>query len=490
LTGLVQISTLDKIDEANSSAALISISLERRAKEPLQSQLVRQLRHLILERRIKAGEKLPSSRLLSEELSVSRVTITGAMDQLISEGYAEGRRGSGVYVAEELPDYMPRIAHRAAGPALDLRHHSTEPRPFEIAAPDHASFPYREWARLHDRVWRSPEPALLAKPDPFGWGPLRSAISEHLHDWRGISCDPAQIVITSGVVDAIDLIAAIVFDEGDTVVVEEPGYDTIRRALTRNKLQCEVSRVDLQGFDVNKAVRAHPQAQGVVVTPSRQYPLGMTLPLARRLELLRWAMKAEGYVIEDDYDSEYRYQGQPLPALMSLDDYERVIYVGSFSKVLSSTLRLGFAVLPVPLIRAAKATLAEVGPRVSLVSQPALARFMEDGSFAKHIRRTRRLYVKRQRALVSAIKTHMDDLLDVEFSPAGMHLVANFRTGVASRMTDDEASARAAANGVTAKPLSSFYFGRCRAQGLALGYAGFDERRLDAGVAALKRALS
>ena len=467
----------------------MSVSLDRAADESLQSQLVRQLRHLILERRIVAGEKLPSSRSLSEELSVSRVTVTAAIDQLVSEGYAEGRRGSGVYVTDDLPDFMPRIGQDAATSDLNLRAGFEEARPFEIGAPDQQSFPYREWARLHDRVWRAPEPALLAKADPFGWGPLRTAIAAHLRDWRGISCHSAQIVITSGIVETIDLIAAAALNPQDTVLVEDPGYDIVRRALKRNALTCVESLVDKNGFDIGRAIAKSPRARAVVVTPSRQYPLGMTLPLARRLELLDWAPRADGYIIEDDYDSEFRYQGQPLPALMSLDDRDRVIYVGSFSKVMFPTLRIGFAVLPMHLIEAATTALSALGARASLVPQPALARFMAEGAFAKHLRRMRRLYVRRQAALVTAIHQTMDDLLDATPAPAGMHLVARLHPGLSARMTDAEASNRAAAHGVTARPLSSFYAGSRKTQGLVLGYAGFDEAHIQDGIAALRETL-
>ncbi len=467
----------------------MSVSLDRAANESLQSQLVRQLRHLILERRIVAGEKLPSSRSLSEELSVSRVTVTAAIDQLVSEGYAEGRRGSGVYVADDLPDYVPRVGQDAERSPSDLRAGLAAARPFEIGAPDQQSFPYREWARLHDRVWRAPEPALLAKPDPFGWGPLRTAIAAHLRDWRGITCDPAQIVITSGIVETIDLIAASALSAGDAVLVEDPGYDIVHRALNRNGVRCIASRVDKNGFDINKAVANSPRARAVVVTPSRQYPLGMTLPLARRLELLEWAPRAGGYIIEDDYDSEFRYQGQPLPALMSLDDGDRVIYVGSFSKVMFPTLRIGFAVLPTHLIDAVTTALSVLGARASLVPQPALARFMEEGAFAKHLRRMRRLYVRRQASLVTAVCQIMDDLLEAAPAPAGMHLVARLQPALSARMTDLEASKRAAARGVTARPLSSFYFGTRKTPGLVLGYAGFDEVRIHDAIAAMRAAL-
>lgn len=475
------------MNKATSDASILSVALDRKLAEPLHSQLARHLRQLILERRVRPGEKLPASRVLAEELSVSRVTTTAAMDQLISEGYAEGRRGAGVFVAADLPDYAPDVA---ATPVA----HGTLPapeavKPFESVMPDLRNFPHRIWARLFDQVWRSPEPALMAKADPLGWAPLRAAIAGHLSDWRGVSCDPAQIVVTSGLAEAIALIAQTVLKRGDVVLVEDPGHHILRRSLASNGLTWRPSDVDEHGFDIQRALHESPSARAAAVTPSRQFPLGVTMPLGRRLELLEWSADNGTFVIEDDYDSEYRYQGQPLPALMSLDDRGRVIYVGSFSKVMFPALRLGFVVMPVPLMTLASAAMSDLGPRASLIAQPVLARFMQDGTFATHIRRMRRLYLRRQRALVSAIETHAADLLEVQPSPAGMHAIARFRPELARRMSDEEGAKRATAGGVTTRALSSHYAGRPVQQGLVLGYAGFDEAEIEDGVQRLASAL-
>ena len=485
-----EISNFQIMVQSTSSAALLSISLDRNLKEPLHAQLAGHFRRLILDRRFEAAERLPSSRMLADELSVSRVTVTTAFDQLISEGYAEGRPGSGVYVAADLPDYT-FSSDRGSQAAI----HDDDlpvpklPVPFETSAPDLENFPHREWARIIDQVWRSPETALLAKPDPFGWGPLRRAIASHLNDWRGVQCAPSQIVITSGLLDAVELIAKAAFTAGDTILVEDPGHRVLRNALSANGLLCKPVLVDKNGLNIQASGKLSRNARAIVVTPSRQFPLGMTLPLARRLELLEWAGRNNGLIIEDDFDSEYRYIGQPLPALMSLDDQECVIYVGSFSKVLLPTLRLGFVVLPKPLIADARDVMSSTGPRTSLLAQPPLQRFMESGGFATHIRRMRRLYAQRQKALVTTLEHHAEGLLSVESASGGMHVVAELAPKLLDRMTDIEAAERAYAAGISASALSTYFAGKPTRQGLVLGYAGFHENSIRSSAVRLTKVL-
>ncbi len=480
------------MNKTTSDAALLALTLDRTAGEPLHMQLAQGLRERILTGRISPGARLPSSRLLAEELAVSRVTVVTAMDQLISEGYAEGRHGAGVFVAADLPEEVLQAAP-AAGPAV-----SDEPlpppmpmRPFRPAAPDLNLFPHADWAKLLERVWRDPEPALLADADPLGWAPLRRAIAGHLNQWRGITCSPHQVIITSGAAEALDLLARAVLKAGDPVYIEEPGYRILRRALALAGLHPVPVPVDDSGFDVAAGETAEPDARAAVVTPSRQYPLGMTMPLARRLELIGWARRTGGLIVEDDYDSEYRYQGQPLPAMMSLEGAgDRVIYLGSFSKVMWPSLRIGFMAVPRGLVEAIGDVLAASAPRASLVAQPALARFMADGSFAAHIRRMRRVYARRQTALLRAIDRHLAALLFADPAPAGMHLIARFTPELAARMSDAEASARAEAAGITAVALSSFFAGAAPEQGLVLGYAGFDEAAIDVAAKRMAEVLS
>ncbi len=471
--------------KTNIDSALLTISLDRSLRQSLQAQLSGEIRRLAHEQRLTSGDQLPPSRVLARDLSVSRITVTTAYDQLVSEGYLVGRRGSGVFVADDLSGMPPPPKPQKPftnDPGL------TQPEPvraFESAIPDQTGFPFREWARTYDQVWQTPEPALLGRPDALGWGPLRTAIAGHLKDWRGITCDPMQVVITSGLADAIGMIARAVLNPGDKVLVEEPGHKVLRDALKRDGLEWIPGQVDDDGLMIDTE-RADIRA--VALTPSRQFPLGMTMPLARRLRVLDWAERANGIVIEDDFDGEYRYQGQPIAALMSLDSGARVFYVGSFSKVLFPGLRLGFVVVPLAQLDRVRGALKD-GPMASIVSQPVLARFIESGMFATHIRRMRRLYAHRQKVLVAEINRACRGLLKVQPSLGGMHLIAWMTPQLVARFDDKEAAARAGTNGVTVRALSGYYSGQVPRQGLVLGYAGFDDKQIVAAAQALAGAL-
>lgn len=471
--------------KSNLRASLLPLALDRTRPEPLLAQLAEEIRAMVHSGRLAPGDRLPASRVLAQDLGVSRITVTGAYDQLMGEGYLQGRRGSGVFVASDLSGLTlpPRAVSEAEVPVLPA---PAPARAFDPITPDVADFPHRDWARLMDLTWRSPDPALLGRADPLGWGPLRQAIAGHLRDWRGITCDPGQIVITSGLAEAVDLIAGAVLRPGDRVAVEEPGHATLRATIRANGLQCCPVAVDANGLP---PVALPTDTRAAAVTPSRQFPLGMTMPLSRRVQLLDWAADTGGVLIEDDFDGEYRYRGRPLPALMSLDDRSRVIYVGSFSKVMFPGLRLGFAVFPVDRLDAVRQTMARTGPRASVLAQPVLARFIGEGQFATHLRRMRRLYAHRQDVLLAALALHCTDVLTAEPAPAGMQIVARLAPGVAQKMTDAEASARADRNRVTARPLSAYFAGEPTQQGLVLGFAGFEDPAIESAAERLGRAL-
>jgi GntR family transcriptional regulator/MocR family aminotransferase len=420
--------------------------------------------------------------------------VTLAYEQLASEGYVEARRGSGMYVCSTLPDDALKLTSKDAGqnrlrsaPPRDGPFEPRPHRPFQVGAIDPELFPHAAWSRLLARAWRDPVSSLTGELDSFGWQPLRNAIARHLADWRGMDCDGAEIVITSGTADALDIIAHCVFAAGDTVLVEEPGYAPMRFGLAKNGLGVLPVRVDDEGFDLD-AAGPRVKAKGAVLTPSRQFPLGATLTLTRRLKLLDWVARTGGYLIEDDFDSEYRYRGAPLPALMSLDRNERVIYLGSFSKILSPTLRIGFMVLPTPLLDKVRAYLRRRGVAASLVAQPALADFMLSGDLAVHIRRTRRLYAQRQEALIAAAGM-LDGLLEFVPSTAGMHLVADLAPRLRRQMTDSDATRLAAKAGVVVRPLADYFAGRPDRSALLLGFAGFSEAELTRAVQLLADAL-
>jgi GntR family transcriptional regulator/MocR family aminotransferase len=425
---------------------------------------------------------LPSSRVYAEELSVSRATVVAAIDELIAEGYSEGRRGSGVFVARDLPDHALRAAEQAAPPAESALPRPDEVRPFQPAAPELALFPYEIWAKLMLKTWRHPVRELLSTPDLLGWAPLRVAIADHLRAFRGMRCAPERVVITSGAGEALELLAQSIFKRGDKVLIEEPGYSVVRRTFSELGLKAVPIPVDEDGLDIARGVG---DARAAVVTPARQYPLGMTMPLGRRLALLEWARLRKTWIIEDDYDSEYRYQGKPLPALMGIDDSGAVISLGSFSKTMLPGLRIGYLVVPHTLIDDISAVMSGRGARVSIFLQPVLAEFMRLGHYAGHIRRMRRLYARRQLALREAIAQHAGDLLSTAPEPAGMHLICTLRNG----MNDRDASKRAAEAGLVAPALSNYFAGVPFRQGLILGYAGFDETVIDTSIKTLAQAL-
>lgn len=463
------------------------IGIDRHDREPLQSQIARQIRALVLDGRLKPQAKLPSTRALAEELDVARATIVEAYEQLLGEGYLETRSGSGTRVAAELPEALLTSAP-ARQPAAQATHRAVKrqpARPFRSGLVDWENFPHDDWGRLLGRFWRNPPVTLLEHNDPFGWMALRQAIARHLFEWRGISCSAEQVIVTAGGLDAFDLIGRAVLAEGDEVWIEEPGYPTARRVFSLGGVSVVPVPVDGEGLVVMRGREKAGNARAAFVTPARQYPMGVTMPLARRLELLDWAAEADAIVIEDDYDSEYRYVGRPLPALMSLDKRARVIYSGSFSKVFSPIIRLGYIVVPRALLERFREERLSHGAPPSLMAQPALAEFMTSGEFAIHIRRMRRIYATRREVLIASLEPGDGRLYQIDASPAGLMLLLHLPQGV----SDEAIVARLAGVGIEAQSLSSHFAGRKRAQGLLLSFAGFTEDELKKAAARLIEAM-
>lgn len=458
------------------ATATLELGIDRDDAEAFQSQIARQLRALVLSGRLKPGAKLPSSRALSEQLGVARATVVDAYEQLIGEGYLETRAGSGTAVAAELPESLLASGRGTApGPAPAPRQKREPARPFRAGLVDWEHFPHDDWGRILGRYWRNPPITLLEHNDPFGWLPLRKAIATHLFDWRGIACEADQVIMTAGGSDAFDLMRRAVFRPGDQLWLEDPGYPTARRVFALGGIKVEAVGIDAEGLVVSEAAQRYPRAKGAFVTPARQYPTGVTMPLTRRLELLAWAKEANAIVVEDDYDSEYRYVGRPLPALMSLDRDARVIYSGTFSKVFSPIIRLGFIVVPKRLMDVFRHERTIFGAPPSLLVQPALAQFMEDGQFAVHIRRMRRLYSARRDSLITALAPGAPGFFMLDAPPSGLMLLLRFPHNV-----DDEAvQAELLQLGIETQTLSSHYAARNREQGLLLSFAGFREEDLE-----------
>lgn len=459
-------SNIDKNDQSNFEAALFAISLEPHAELSLQAQLLNTLRDIILSRPALAGARLPASRTLAAELSVSRTTVQAVYDQIISEGYLTARRGSGTFVADDLP-HLSQPKHRPAPPVQ----HSQPWKPFQTGLPDQALLPHKQWSRHLERAWRDPVPALLHAADPLGLLPLRVAIADHLSAWRHLDCDPEQVVITSGAWEAFEIIFRGLTGPGQTVATEDPCWPKIHNILTATQTQSQPIQNDADGFD---ATLIPAGVAAAIVTPSRHYPTGRSLPLPRRMALLDWATRTDGLIIEDDYDSEFRYRGQPLPALAGLDQMQHTVYLGSYSKLIGPAMRLGYAVLPKHLLDRARGYLRRVGSRASLIPQPALAGFMQSGEFAVHLRRMRRIYARRQSHLIAQLMP-LSDLLEVQPDPSGMHLCLPLKPRLSTQTTDQEIASIAQTRGLSVGALSGHTTQSSGAQALLLGFAGFDE---------------
>lgn len=482
---------------------LASIALDPKASAPLHRQLYFALRTAILEGRLPPGARLPSTRSLAADLAVSRNTVLAAFDQLLAEGYVQGRVGAGSFVSRQLPEEALQ-ARRPSGDAkagggaeppgpsrrgarlTRLPQHGNRPRAFAPGLPELASFPFEDWARLLARSWRNPPRSLLIGSEPAGYRPLREALAAHLGAARAVRCTADQVFIVSGAQQALDLAARVLLDPGDRVWVEEPGYAGLIGALLAGGATVVPVPVDGQGLDVAGGRRRAPKARMACVSPSHQFPLGLTMSLARRLELLDWARGADAFILEDDYDSEYRYAGRPLAALQGLDEDGRVIYVGTMSKVMFPALRLGYMVVPLHLVDAFATIRRLTDTHPSMLVQPALAEFIRDGSLAAHIRRMRALYADRQALLLEAARRHLGERLALRPAEAGMHLVGYLEDGA-----DDVALAgRARRLGVEVTPLAALYQERPDRRGLLLGYAGLHGSEIENGMIGLARAFA
>ena len=406
---------------------LASVRLDRRLATPLFRQLYERIREAILDGALAPGTSLPSTRSLADQLSTARGTIELAYALLVGEGYVIGRAAAGTIVNPELSQ-LPRSASgqtssgKRADPGYELAR--GEPaRPFQMGLPALDAFPRKLWARLLARRARSLSSIGMVGQDPAGYAPLRRAIAGYLAIARGISCSTKQIFITAGYQGALGLVTRSMLAPGHSVWFENPGYFRARDALVAAGAAIVPVPVDRDGLDVRLAIKRSPKARLAVVTPSHQCPLGVTLSLPRRLELLAWAAKTGAWIIEDDYDSEFRYLGRPLPALKSLDDAGRVWYAGSFSKVLSPGLRLGYLVVPSSEVDRFHRATALFAPSSSLLDQMVVADFMIEGHFARHLKRMRRLYAVRRDAVVAALRTVFQDRLVVDVPPGGMHVI-------------------------------------------------------------------
>jgi GntR family transcriptional regulator/MocR family aminotransferase len=450
------------------------VALDRRLAAPLHRQLYAGYRDAILDGRLRPGQRLPSTRSLARDLAISRIPVVTAFEQLAAEGYLDGRVGAGSFVSSALPDVAKPAA--ATRPPAGRRRIPREPlisapEPwlecwggFRVGQPALDQFPVETWARLIARRARMQPRQQMTYGDAMGFLPLREALADHLRTVRSVRCTAAQIMIVSGSQQALALASRAILAPGDAAWIEEPGFSGAHDALSLAGARIVPVPVDDDGLDVAAGIARCPSPRAVYITPSHQYPLGVVMSAARRLHLLDWARRRGTWLLEDDYDSEYRYDQSPIASLHGLDTDHRVIYVGTFSKVLFPGVRIGYVVIPDDLIgrfRRVRQALDNFPPPLY---QAALFDFMRDGHFARHLRRTRAAYAERRSTLVRALQRELGDVVEIVGDRSGMHLVATL-------VGDDrDIAVRAAKRGLSVIPLSSCYAGRAHRRGLLLGY--------------------
>ena len=466
-----------------------------------QQAVFDRLRQGILAGTLPTGARLPPTRALAEELGVARQTVVLAYERLASEGYVRARTGSGTYVAPDLPDAAPApaVPPPTAASSLSTRGRRLAVVPASAASRDSSLgtllaggipapdlFPTQAWARCAARVLKNLSSDLTGYPPSQGFAGLRAQIGAHLAATRGLLADPANIVVTAGTQQALRIAAELLLDPGDRAWVEDPGYIAGRGALLAAGAELVPVPSDTEGLDVAAGIRLAPTARLALVAPSHATPLGGALPIGRRLALLDWAGRANAWVLEDDCDSEFRWTGHPLPPLATLDRAGRVIYCGTFSKTLAPALRLGFAVVPAPLVAAFVRVQTLMDRGIDTLSQTILAEFMRQGLLAPHIRRMRTEYSRRRDALLTALARHAPSASPIP-APGGLHMVSRLPDGV-----DEAAAVRACrSRGLAVSPLGAYYAGTPRMSGLVVGFAGTPEalaadtaRRLEAALRA------
>jgi GntR family transcriptional regulator/MocR family aminotransferase len=486
------------VKSRQSWAELYAFEVNRAADAPVFRQIYLQLRSAILSGTLRPATKLPSTRELAAQLGVSRSAVVAAFEQLLAEGYASGRTGAGTYTGSDFPEPFP--AHRGgkkrqvsvaktAASAFDLRGFvdvtaQSDERPFNLGRTLVDARTAELWRKLSARTLRSFGRHHLGYGDPHGMLELRKSVCDYLRAARAVRCEPEQVVITAGTQQAVDIVTRVMQGPDKEVWIEDPGYALTRLALAAGGAKVRPIPVDQYGIDVTEGIRRAPKARAVFITPSHQFPKGVVLSMARRLELLAWAREQGAWVVEDDYASEFRYGGRPLASLQGLDEAERVIYIGTLNKALFPGLRLGYAVVPPALVSAFATARYLMDRQPSTLCQAVVAAFMADGHFAAHIRRMREIYRSQRDALVTALRRHLGDHLSVDPPDQGMHLVAYTRRG----LSDVTLERAAREHGVIVRAMSRLYVEAPARSALVLGFSGYPRQIIAPAVIRLAQA--
>ena len=482
------------------------ITIDRDAADPLHKQIYDGYRAAILNGDLRPAERIPSSRELATQLRVSRFPVLNAYAQLLAEGYFESRTGAGTYVSSSLPEQRMSVP-QPVGPSLSS---PSGPRPvarrsalypsfrnpsmlrgwgsFGVHQPALDQFPFQIWSGLVSRHSRNPHASAIHHIHPLGTERFRNAICDYLRAARGVKCDTDQIMIVSGSQQALDITARVLLDPGNAVWVEEPGYSLERIVLTAAGCRLIPVPVDNEGMDVSIGIKRARKARAAFVTPSHQYPLGSTMSASRRLQLLNWAQDSGAWIIEDDYDSEYRYESLPVASLHGLDVNSRVIYIGTFSKVLFPSLRLGYLVIPRDLVDRFTAVRYAMDIFPPYLYQEVLADFITGGHFTRHLRKMRQIYGERRTALIESLRNEIPSKvgLEVHGTEAGMHLTIT----LPDKFNDAEVAAKAAQERLWLWPLSPSYISDKPRQGFVLGFGSTSPDHMPVAVRKLRSFLA
>lgn len=456
-----------------------------------------ELRHAILSGRLKRGARLPSTRELARQYTCSRGVVVTAFEHLQDEGYLETRKGAGTFVALTLPeDLVPATQFRKAPRrrqssaqlskrgSVIVQQVSILPasrsigKAFRGYEPAIDLFPVDLWSRITGRIARRAPRSFYGQGDARGHAPLRKAIAEYVGSTRGVTCFPDQVIVTTGAQQAFDLCARLLLDPGDAICVEDPGYPGAASAFRVGGARVVAIPVDDEGLRVDALIAQRSPIKAAYTTPSNQFPLGISMSLNRRLELLRWALKCGAWILEDEFDAEYRYFGAPVPALKSLDDGNCVVYIGTFTKMLFTSLRLGFLIVPESLTDAFAAARFVMDRHSPTLEQAVLAEFILEGHFGHHIRRMRQVYAERCQVLVEAAKRRLAGKLDLQMAASGMRTIGWLKTGE----KDSLVAERARAAGLEVTALSQFTLRNTQPGGLVLGFGGSSPGELRRGV--------
>jgi GntR family transcriptional regulator / MocR family aminotransferase len=477
------------------------IRVDRRAREPLHRQIYNSYRTAIVDRALRPKEQVPSTRTLASELGVSRIPVLNAYAQLLAEGYFETHAGAGTVVSSMLPDQVTAPQRSADSPGLP-----PGPRPisracsplppvqnvlpwlggrwgaFSLGQPALDQFPVKIWSRLVAHQCRNLRLASMHYSSPMGLRDLREAIATYVRTARGVRCEAEQIMIVSGSQQALEISTRVLLDRGNRVWMEEPGYRFARYVFNLNGCHVVPVPVDSEGLNVAAGISRCRKARAVLITPSHQYPLGVTMSASRRLQLLEWSHRTGSWIIEDDYDSEYRYENMPIASLQGLDRGARVVYIGTFSKVLFPSLRLGYIVIPPDLIERFLTVRLTIDICPPTFFQAVLADFIREGHFSRHIRRMRLLYRDRRGALLESLKKDLGVAVDVTGEQAGLHLSVTLPRG----FVDHEIAERASHQKLWLAPLSASYEERPSPQGLILGFSNTPSEEIPRAVRKLR----